>query len=67
MDKKCRNCAVWERDGSDGICKRYAPHPTILSQEKNEGYLIVWPRTNSDQGCYGDFIPFIVGVKVSEA
>lgn len=59
LEGKCGNCGNWQRDGSDGICRKNSPRPTIMEQGKT--YIIVWPRTNANEPCCGDYIPFIVG------
>lgn len=45
----CKDCAYWERDGRDGVCRRYSPRPSIVSRSSD--YIVIWPRTNSMDGC----------------
>ena len=53
--KTCDKCQAWKRDGVDGICRRYAPRPTIFDT-RNAELRLVWPKTNPDDGCEEGFI-----------
>jgi len=58
MDKdKCPKCKFWQRDGSDGICRKNAPSPGIIKE--GGPYILVWPRTNDKEWC-SEFKPFKV-------
>ncbi len=52
MEKKCKNCASWQRDGADGICRRKAPQsiPIAVTKETKE-ITLAWPRTNPEEWC----------------
>ena len=59
-EKRCDKCAAWDRDGIDGICRRFAPKPVIFdmstkSGEPNPKLTMIWPKTNPEDKC-GDFI-----------
>jgi len=56
MERFCKNCDFWKRDGSDGVCKKNAPRPKLVQSLANAAYSIVEPRKNADDWC-GEFIP----------
>lgn len=71
MDRKCKNCMSWQRDSGDGICRRKAPQPGIVVKppvrvEKNKvvppDYILIWPRTNSEDWCM-QFVEEFVAVE----
>ena len=51
---RCADCSSWEIDldeKSFGLCKCYAPSPTIAKIEEGTKYEIVWPKTGKDDFC----------------
>lgn len=55
MKKCCAGCVAWERDGNDGICRRFTPRARVLPIAV-QGFTIVWPRTSPDDWCHSGYI-----------
>jgi hypothetical protein len=62
MENKCKNCTYWSRGQDDisfGLCRRYAPSPTVMELSPHgANYHIVWPSTGRDDVC-GEFESYI--------
>lgn len=56
MDRKCENCAFWrERNEDMGRCLRYPP--TVLPDNKGDGYADIQPMSDKDDFCGEHALP----------
>jgi hypothetical protein len=58
MEEYCKTCKFWRREGTDGICKKNSPHPTVMEQGKT--YVIVWPKIGPNEPACNDHDPFVI-------
>lgn len=53
----CSTCKFWQaRPTGDGVCRRYAPKPTVILHTAGINPGLVWPATRADEWC-GEYLP----------